>query len=78
MIEYVIWGKNDNVGDMEVLLVEKVEGKPITSLELVHSVKRQLEKIGCHSMRHQAFDPTECPSRLWKSPNLLRSGRSGR
>lgn len=71
MIEYVIWGKNDEAGPDEVLLVELVEGKPITSLELVHSVKRQLEKLGCHSMRHQAFDPTECPSRLWNSKRLF-------
>ena len=71
MIEYVIWGKNDEAGPHEVLLVELVEGKPITSLELVHSVKQQLAKLGCHSMRHQAINPAECSSKLWKSPKLL-------
>lgn len=71
MIEYVIWGKNDAAGPDEVLLVESVEGEPITSLELVHSVKQQLAKLGCHSMRHQAINPAECPSKLWKSPKLL-------
>lgn len=75
MIEYVIWGKNDEVGPDEVLLVELVEGKPITSLELVHSVKQQLAKLGCYSLRHQAINPTQCPSDLWKSPQLHTVGK---
>lgn len=70
MTEYVIWGKHESAGPYEVLLVEKVEDKPITSLELVHSVKQQLAKLGCHSMRHQAINPAECPSNLFKSPQL--------
>lgn len=75
MIEYVIWGKNDEAGPDEMLLVEKVEDKPITSLEQVANVKQQLAKLGCHSMRHQAINPAECPSNLWKSSQLQTVGK---
>ena len=75
MTEYLIWGKHESAGPYEVLLVEKVEDKPITSLEQVANVKQQLAKLGCYSLRHQAINPTQCPSDLWKSPQLQTVGK---